>query len=294
MDPLELVRLRPLMARTEGRPEIVLALIDGPVVLDHPDLSGARIRQIPHSPGISCSRRESIACAHGTFVAGMLVARRGAPAPAICPGCTLILRPIFADDMHATGQVPSASPEELGKAIIDVVSAGAGVINLSAALAQPSGKGDHQLTEALDYAASRGVLVVVAAGNQGTVGSSVITRHSWVIPVVCCDVQGKPTAESNLGASIGRRGLKVPAARITSLGTDGQPQTLGGTSAAAPFVTGAIALLWSEFPVARAGELKIAITRRDRQLPNTILPPLLNVWAAYQLLAATHHGRDLS
>jgi subtilisin family serine protease len=190
--------------------------------------------------------------------------------------------------------MPSASPAELGKAIIDVVSAGAGVINLSAALAQPSGKGERQLTEALDYAASRGVLVVAAAGNQGTVGSSAITRHSWVIPVVCCDVQGKPAAESNLGASMGRRGLRVPAASITSLGTNGQSQTLGGTSAAAPFVTGAIALLSSEFPAARAGDLKIAITRCGRQLPNTILPPLLNAWAAYELLAATHNRRTLS
>jgi subtilisin family serine protease len=187
--------------------------------------------------------------------------------------------------------MPSASPEELGKAIVDVVSAGASVINLSAAIGQPSPKGERQLTKALDYAASRGVLVAAAAGNQGTVGSSAITRHSWVIPVVCCDLEGKPTAESNLGASMGRWGLKVPAANITSLGTNGQPQTLGGTSAAAPFVMGAIALLWSEFPAAGAGELKMAITRCDRQRSNTILPPLLNAWAAYQVLAATHHGR---
>jgi subtilisin family serine protease len=77
--------------------------------------------------------------------------------------------------------MPSASPEELGRAIVDVISAGASVINLSAALAQPSAKGERQLTETLDYAARRGVLVVAAAGNQGTVGSSAITRHSWVM-----------------------------------------------------------------------------------------------------------------
>jgi hypothetical protein len=36
MDALDLVRLRPLMSRSEGRPEIVLALIDGPLILTHP------------------------------------------------------------------------------------------------------------------------------------------------------------------------------------------------------------------------------------------------------------------
>ena len=96
------------------------------------------------------------------------------------------------------------------------------------------------------------ITVVAAAGNQGTVGSSAITRHAWVIAVIGCDLEGRPTAESNLGSSIGRWGLAAPGQNITSLGTDGKPQTSGGTSVAAPFVTGAIALLWSEFPGASA------------------------------------------
>jgi subtilisin family serine protease len=182
--------------------------------------------------------------------------------------------------------MPSAVPEELAMAIVESADAGAGVINLSAALAQPSSKGERQLTEALDYTAKRGVLVVVAAGNQGTVGSSALTRHPWVIPVVGCDPQGKPTAESNLGSSIGRRGLRAPGDKITSLGTNGKPLTLGGTSAAAPFVTGAIALLWSEFPDARAADVKLAITRCGRSPPNALVPPLLDAWAAYQLMAS--------
>ena len=95
MDLLELVRLSPLMSRSQGRRDIAVALIDGPVALDHPDLAQATIKEIPADIGGSCSRLESVACMHGTFVAGMLVARRGSPAPAICPGCTLILRPIF-------------------------------------------------------------------------------------------------------------------------------------------------------------------------------------------------------
>ena len=45
-----------------------------------------------------------------------------------------------------------------------------------------------------------------------------------------------------LGSSIGRRGLSAPGDAITSLSAAGPPLTLGGTSVAAPFVTGTIAL----------------------------------------------------
>ncbi len=81
-----------------------------------------------------------------------------------------------------------------------------------------------------------------------------------MIPVVGYDLQGRPMNHSNLGSSIGRRGLGAPGDRVTSIGANGKPLTLGGTSAAAPFVTGAIALLWSEFPTATATEMKFAAT----------------------------------
>lgn len=281
MDPLQLVRLPPLMSRSQGRRGLSVALIDGPVVRDHPDLAQSIIKEIPAQVRGTCSRHESVACSHGTFVAGILVARRESEAPAICPGCTLILRPIFAEDTNGNGEMPSATPEELASAISDVIRSGANVINLSAALAQPSSRGERQLEQALDFAAQRGVLVVAAAGNQGTVGSSAITRHPWVIAVIGCDLQGRPTTESNLGNSIGRWGLAAPGEKITSLGTSGKSQTSGGTSAAAPFVTGAIALLWSEFPGASATRIKQAVTQAGTRSRRTIAPPVLDAWAAY-------------
>lgn len=292
MDPLRLVKLAALMARTTGRPEIKAGLIDGPVFLTHADLSGHNIQQIPGGIDGACARASSAACQHGTFVAGMLSARRGGAAPAICPGCTLLVRPIFAESAAGNGEMPSATAEELAEAITDSVEAGARVLNLSAALVEPSRKGERELKRALDYAASRGVISVAAAGNQGTVGSSALTRHPAVIPVAGCDLEGRPLRESNLSRSIGRRGLSAPGEKITSLGTDGTPQTLGGTSAAAPFVTGAIALLWSEFPNASPAQIKLAITRCGRPPQNTLVPPLLDAWAAYQVMASAGNRRS--
>ena len=291
MNALDFVRLPELMKLGQGRPEIAIALIDGPVARDLSEFAASNIREVPGKLSGTCARAGTLACTHGTFVAGMLAARRGSAAPAICPGCTLLLRPIFADAGNGNGHMPSAIPEELAEAIIDSVEAGAQVINLSAALVQVSPKGESKLQESLDYAAQRGVMIVAAAGNQGMLGSSVITGHSWVIPVAACDLQGRPLRESNLGGSIGRRGLRAPGEGVTSLGSNGRPQTFGGTSAAAPFVTGAIGLLWSEFPKARAVEVKLALIRPDRQRHRVVVPPLLDAWAAHEALASSQSGR---
>jgi subtilisin family serine protease len=127
--------------------------------------------------------------------------------------------------------------------------------------------------------------VVAASGNQGTVGSSPITRHPWVVPVAGCDREGRPTSESNVGRSIGTNGLRAPAQDVTSLGTDYREFTSGGTSAAAPFVTGAVALLWSEFQSASASAIKMAVCSSNRNGRKSVTPPLLDAWAAYEALS---------
>lgn len=282
MGPLDLVRLTPLMWRSKGRRDVKVALIDGPVALNHPDLNQSSIQEIPTDVHGSCSHLESVACMHGTFVAGMLVARRGSAAPAICSDCTLILRPIFPENTTRNSPMPSATPTELASAIHGSIRAGASVINLSAAITNSTSIGEHHLHQALDYAAHRSVLVVAAAGNQGSVGSTIITRHPWVIPVVACDMQGRPTGESNLGSSIGTYGLAAPGENVVSLSGDGKTQSASGTSAAAPFVTGTIALLLSEFPRAAASQIKLTVTQTSGRPRRTITPPLLDAWAAYE------------
>jgi subtilisin family serine protease len=291
MTPLELVKLTALMERTSGKPEVIVGLIDGPITIAHPDLAGAPIREIPGKRVGTCAQANSTACMHGTFVAGILCAKRTSSAPAICPNCTLLVRPIFAETPADNGPMLSATPTELAAAIIESIEAGARVLNLSAALAQPSSTSQRDIQESLDYAAQRGVIVVAAAGNQGMVGSSPITRHPWVIPIAAYDLAGRPMTQSNLGRSIGRRGLGAPGHHITSLGAEGKPLTLSGTSAAAPFVTGAVALLWSVFPAATAVEVKEAVSQAYASRRTAVVPPLLDAWAAYQILGKSRVRR---
>ena len=107
-----------------------------------------------------------------------------------------------------------------------------------------------------------------------------------MIPVVACDLGGRPIGESNLGGSIGRRGLCAPGDRITSLGSAGHALTLGGTSVAVPFVTGAVALLWSACPCASAAQIRLATTQAAARRRASIVPPLLDAAAAWRTLAA--------
>jgi subtilisin family serine protease len=279
------VQLRPLMEATSGAPEVKIGLIDGPVALDHPALSKDHIRELASGAGSACTRQASASRVHGTFIAGVLSATRISAAPAICPRCTLLVRPIFGEAVASGATVPSATPEELAAAIVECVAAGARVLNLSLALTSPSAGGEEALGQALDYAARRGVIAIAAAGNQGMVGSSLITRHPWVIPVAACDSAGRPLGYSNLGNSIGRFGLSAPGESIASLGSSGRTLVLDGTSVAAPFVTGAVALLWSLFPATSAANMKLAMASAHGSARRGVVPPLLNARQAWLALA---------
>ncbi|HEU5407121.1 MAG TPA: S8 family serine peptidase [Nitrospira sp.] len=141
MVPLALIKLTTLMERTSGNPEVTIGLIDGPVLTKHPDLASECLLEIPGPNAVACTQAKSVACLHGTFIAGILSAKRNSSAPAICPNCTLVVRPIFPETTSGSESMPSATPQELAAAIQDGLNAGVRVINLSLALAHPSTKG---------------------------------------------------------------------------------------------------------------------------------------------------------
>jgi subtilisin family serine protease len=272
---LKMVGLDYPMALSEGSADLKIGLLDGSVDADSPDLAGSRITRLDADP---CGPASS-ASGHATLIAKMLVARRDASPPGICPGCTLLVRPIFSQSHRSRG-LPGAAPQDVAEAILDATAAGARVINLSAATAMASTRTYLGLRHALDYAVQHGVLLVAAAGNQASLGSSELTRHHGCVPVVAYDLRGHPTAMSNLGRSAGQRGLGAPG-NVVMPDVDGKPMLQSGTSFAAARVTGAIALLWSLFPSASASSIRMAL-RTDRG--RSVTPPLMDVRAAYQRL----------
>jgi len=284
------------MKLSTGNPDIRIGLIDGPIDYAHPAFQGSRIRSVKESQLAACKSASSIACRHGTFVGGILCAKRGLSAPAICPGCTLLLRPIFMDETLTNNRdiiLPSTTPEELSNAIIEVVDAQVKIINLSLGLSTSSLMTYSRLQEAYDYARLHGTIIVAASGNQGNIGSISLINNQWIIPVAACDEYGQLDPMSNFGPSIGNRGLMAPGVNITSTssgkGGGGYIQ-MSGTSFAAPFVTGALALLWSIFPKVTAAEIIRAIRTANSSYghrKSSIIPPLVDIEAAWNVLKSS-------
>ena len=74
MTIFDLIHLQPLMNITKGSSQINIGLIDGPIAINHPDLNTKNIIQIEAKQSGACSVTNSIACNHGTFIAGILKA----------------------------------------------------------------------------------------------------------------------------------------------------------------------------------------------------------------------------
>jgi len=287
MDPLNQIGLQSMMNVSSGHPDIVIGVIDGPVDLNHPAFQTSNIKTVRDSQVDACKNATSLACSHGTFIAGILCANRGFSAPAICPNCKFIFNPIFKEDANNTNNkniiVPSVTPEELTNAIIETVDAGARIINLSLGLSSSSLTTYDKLQQAYDYALRKGVIIVVAAGNYGYIGNISLINHKWLIPVAACNEDGRLDPSSNFGASIGNRGVMAPGINIKSTFPGGEYTHMSGTSVAAPFVTGSIALLWSIFPNTTPAAIMHSITIGTSFKRRSIIPQLLDVEAAWKL-----------
>ncbi len=289
MDPLNLINLARLMKDSAGSESVRIGLIDGPVWISSSHFHEKNIVPLPPLPRINgCSNIDSTACKHGTFVASILMGRRGTTVPAICPNCTLLVRPIFTEQ-SGSSEMPIATASELADAIVDCVDAGARVLNMSIGLINPSQADKRRVHHALDYARKAGVIPVVAAGNQGSIGQAIVTQHPWVIAVSSCDQSGTLAGESNLGRSIARWGIRAPGQDIVGLGPKGGPVTASGSSFAVPFVVGALALLISKFPAASPQVLRAAILG-SQNVRKSIVPPLFNAEKAYAEIKRYHYA----
>lgn len=274
-DPLTVVNLKRLVAAARPLRRVRIGLLDGPV--EDSALGSVRPTQLPGAGSADPSQTGGAAREHGTMVAALLAAGADSVRPGLYPDCHLVVRPIFSDLLDAT---PESSPEDLAVALLDCLDAGVDVINLSAALIGTVTGHVHALREALDATMRAGVLVVAAAGNEGQrMSGTTITAHPWVLPVVAFSREGRPMPYSTLSPSVGRRGLGAPGERLPSIGADGVPADFSGTSAAAPLVTGAAALIMSVLPAVSAASLRHALLGQRRR--TSVVPPMLDAWAAF-------------
>ena len=226
-----------LWRATTGDDRILVAVVDGPVDLDHPAFAGGGLA---HLAGVW--PRESLdtaAAAHGTHVASVIFGRPGGGVPGVAPGCRGLCVPAFSGARAKTSQL------ELARGIELAVEAGAHVINISGGQLSESGAASDPLARAVRMCAEEGVLVVAAAGNDGCFCAHVPAALPSVLAVGALSDAGIPLELSNWGAAYRRHGILAPGEHVLGAVPGGGTTRMTGTSLAAPIVAGVAALLMS-------------------------------------------------
>lgn len=222
---------------TTGSPEVVVAVLDTGVDLDHPDLQGA-LR--PGWDVVHGDASPSDDHGHGTGVAGIVAARsnNGIGVTGACWRCSVM--PIKVIGADGTG-----SANNIAAGLRWAVDHGAAIVNISFVM---SGR-DEGVAAAIDYAVAKGVLVVAAAGNTGDVEPTFPASHPGVISVTATDAADGRYAWATHGRWVS---IAAPGCSQTTV-IGGAYGEFCGSSSAAAFMSGAAALVRSAAPTVGGG-----------------------------------------
>lgn len=208
-------------------PKVTVAVIDSGICASHPDLTG-RIEA-----GWDFVENDAVPqddFGHGCAVAGVIAANtgNGIGIAGVAPNAQIMpLRVLNANGLGSYSDVAAA--------IVYAADNGAQVINLSLGGSSPS----STLENAVNYALSKGVTLVAAAGNNGTEGVLYPAAYPDVVAVGSVDPNMQHSSFSNYGAQVD---IWAPGRDILTTKRDGSYVLMSGTSFAAPYVAGAEAL----------------------------------------------------
>lgn len=267
---------------TAGADDVVVAVIDTGIDLDHVDLKGRLWSNSVEVAGNGIDDDENgyiddvsgwdfvdsdndptaeesnvdvqfDGTSHGTFIAGIIAATANNSQGYAGLTWKGKIMPLRILDQEGSG-----TDEAAARSIRYAVKNGADVINLS--FAGPNTR--RQLSQAIKEAYEAGVVVVAALGNEGIdvdfmpvyPACSRSVTDDWVIGVTASDERDRQTDFTNYGKSCAD--IAAPGVNINSLGfydpTSGYDQAYigpwDGTSFAAPIVSAGAALLLSQYP----------------------------------------------
>ncbi|MEB3236860.1 MAG: S8 family serine peptidase [Candidatus Sericytochromatia bacterium] len=253
--PHRWLEVRKAWTLSRGAPWVRVAVVDTGIDDAHPDLRG---KVVGGCDVVAAGGRHLDDLGHGTAVAG-LIASRGWRSPETAGVAPLVSLLAIKVNHHGTGHVRA---EHIAAGIRAALREGASVINLSVGVVA----GEEFLTaasvadlgRAVREALAAGVPVVCAAGPSR---GATVWPGAWahdpafagLITVGAADRWGR-VAPVSQGSP--RHLLLAPAEGVVSLSTDARVAPFGGTSAAAPFVTGIVSLLRTLHPHAEPARIR--------------------------------------
>ena len=228
---------------TTGSASTVVAVLDTGVSSSHPELQGQLVAGHNVLTGTANAEDDH---GHGTQSAGVIAAltNNAAGVASYCWKCKIM--PVKVSSAAGTGY-----QSDLAAGITWATDHGAKVISMSLSGAS----GTATLASAVQYAANRGVVLVAAAGNDGTTTARYPAAYSEVIGVAGSDTTDTVYSWSNYGSWVD---VAAPGVNTTTNYTGGYAN-YSGTSSATPVVAGVAALAFSYDASATGTEVRSAI-----------------------------------
>ena len=181
---------------------------------------------------------------HGTFIAGIIGAAKdnGVGIAGIAPEVTIIPIKTSNDGSMADGVGAQAIYAAVDEFHCDVINYSSGAIKLSTGM-----------REAVQYAVSKGVIIVCSTGNDGNTQLHYPGALPETIGVGSINKGLERSQFSHQNSSIF---VTAPGEEVYSIGARGSVSSSSGTSFSAPFVTGLAALLKEAHPQMNTDDFK--------------------------------------
>jgi thermitase len=217
---------------TTGSSDLIIAIVDSGIDLDHPDLSGKIILGYDY---VNEDWDPDDDYGHGTHVAGIAAAwtNNGQGVAGVSWGAQLMALKV----LNAGG---TGNHADVASAVTYATDNGAKIINLSLG----GDFNDQTLRNAVVYAHNAGCVVVAATGNDN--GPVLYpAKYTEAFAVAATDSSDQRYWLSNYGPEVD---VAAPGVSIYSTYFTGGYTYMTGTSMAAPHVAGLAALIWSACP----------------------------------------------
>lgn len=213
---------------TSGNPSVIVAVLDTGIDCAHQDLRG----KVVAAANFADSPTSYDIYGHGTHVAGIIAAAKNSlGVVGMAYNCLLMNIKIADEGGNWNGSAAA-------KGVVWAVDNGAKVINMSLSAKEPS----SDLEQAIDYAWSKGAVVVCAAGNNTSSEPTYPAYYSNCIAVAATDANDVVPSWSGYGDWVD---VAAPGVNIFSTLPISGYGYRSGTSMAAAYVSGLAALLFT-------------------------------------------------